>query len=95
MLWHLYVLRCADGSLYCGITNDLPRRLAQHERGTGARYTRGRGPLKLLKAWPAVDRSAALKAEHAFKQLPRSAKDQKLQSRARQDPISRLLRGEV
>ncbi len=95
MPWHLYVLRCADGSLYCGITNDVPRRLAQHERGTGARYTRGRGPLKLLKAWPAVDRSAALKAEHAFKQLPRPAKDQKLQSRARQDPISRLLRGEA
>jgi predicted GIY-YIG superfamily endonuclease len=60
-----------------------------------ARYTRGRGPLQLVKAWPAVDRSAALKAEHAFKQLPRPAKDPKLQSRARQDPISRLLRGEA
>mgnify|MGYP001627224515 CR=1 FL=1 len=64
------------------------------ENSARARYTRGRGPLKLLKAWPAVDRSAALKAEHAFKQLPRPAKDPKLQSRARQDPISRLLRGE-
>ncbi len=60
-----------------------------------ARYTRGRGPLQLVKAWPAVNRSAALKAEHAFKQLPRPAKDQKLQSHARQDPISRLLRGEA
>jgi putative endonuclease len=94
MPWHLYVLRCADGSLYCGITNDLPRRLAQHERGTGARYTRGRSPLTLVKAWPAVSQSAALKAKHAFKQLPRPAKDQKLKSRARRDPISRLLRGE-
>lgn len=58
MPWHLYVLRCADGSLYCGITNDLPRRLAQHERGTGARYTRGRGPLKLVcgMASPATSR---------------------------------------
>ena len=60
-----------------------------------ARYARGRGPLQLVKAWPAVDRSAALKAEHAFKQLPHTAKDQKLQSRARQDPVSRLLRGEA
>jgi hypothetical protein len=47
-----------------------------------------------LKAWPAVSQSAALKAVHAFKQLPRPAKDQKLKNRARQNPISRLLRGE-
>ena len=72
---------------------DLALSLASESSAT-TRYTRGRGPLQLVKAWPAVDRSAALKAEHAFKQLPRPAKDQKLQSRARQDPISRLLRGE-
>jgi predicted GIY-YIG superfamily endonuclease len=51
-----------------------------------ARDTRGRGPLQLVKAWPAVSQSAALKAEHAFKQLPRPAKDSKLKSRARQAP---------
>ncbi len=94
MPWHLYVLRCADGTLYCGITNDLQRRLAQHARGTGARYTRGRGPLQLARSWPAVSQSAALKAEHAFKRLTRDAKEQRLTSRARQDPLSRLLRGE-
>ena len=73
---------------------DSPFSLAS-ENSAVANYTHGRRPLQLLKSWPAVDRSAGLKAEHAFKQLPRPAKDQKLQSRARQDPISRLLRGEV
>lgn len=73
--WCLYVLRCADGTLYCGITNDLAQRLAKHNRGTGARYTRGRGPLVLVYSWPAGSHSAALKAEAAFKALRRKAKD--------------------
>ncbi|MDZ4288085.1 MAG: GIY-YIG nuclease family protein [Prosthecobacter sp.] len=73
--WCLYVLRCADGTLYCGITNDLARRLDLHNRGAGARYTRGRGPLVLLRSWPAKNMSAALKAEAAFKALRRPAKD--------------------
>lgn len=72
--WCLYVLRCADGSLYCGITNHLTRRIAQHNQGTGARYTRGRGPVKLVRSWPAENRSAASKEEAAFKKLTRSAK---------------------
>lgn len=92
--WVLYVLRCQDGTLYCGITNNLVRRLAMHESGKGARYTRGRGPLVLLKSWPAVNVSAALKAERAFKKLTREAKELKLRSRARKDDVSRLLRGE-
>lgn len=91
--WVLYVLRCADGTLYCGITNDLKRRLQQHESGKGARYTKGRGPLKLLRSWPAASHSCALKAELAFKALSKSAKEQKVTSRARKDPISRILRG--
>lgn len=72
--WCLYVLRCKDGSLYCGITNDLTRRVRQHNEGSGARYTRGRGPVKLLKSWPMEGKSAALKAERAFKRLTRSMK---------------------
>jgi putative endonuclease len=92
--WLLYVLRCGDSSLYCGITNDLQRRLAQHESGKGARYTRGRGPLRLLKSWPAMSHSAALKAERAFKKLSRDAKELKLRSCGRKDAVSRLLRGE-
>ena len=92
--WLLYVLRCSDQSLYCGITNDLPRRLRQHDQGKGARYTRGRGPVLLIKSWKATDHSAALKAERAFKKLTRQAKELKLKSRAKSDPVSRLLRGE-
>ena len=52
MSWTVYILSCADGTLYTGITNDLPRRLAQHEAGRGAKYTRGRGPFSLLYAEP-------------------------------------------
>jgi putative endonuclease len=92
--WLLYVLRCSDQSLYCGITNDLPRRLRQHDQGKGARYTRGRGPVLLIKSWKATDHSAALKAERAFKKLTRQAKELKLKSRAKSDPVFRLLRGE-
>lgn len=92
--WLLYVLRCRDHTLYCGITNDLPRRLRQHDLGKGARYTRGRGPVKLVKSWKAVGQSAALKAERAFKKLNREAKELKLRSRSRKDAVSRLLRGQ-
>lgn len=91
--WVLYVLRCSDDSLYCGITNDLVRRFAQHNAGKGARYTKGRGPLELLKSWPAVSMSAALKAERAFKSLSREAKQKKIRSRSRKDAISLLLQG--
>jgi putative endonuclease len=73
--WCLYVLLCKDGTLYCGITNDLPRRIAQHNAGKGARYTRGRGPVKVLRTWPQKNQSGALKAEIAFKRLSRRAKD--------------------
>ncbi len=74
----MYVLRCADGSLYCGITNDFARRFQQHSQGTGARYTRGRGPLTLLRTWPMENKSTALKAEIAFKANSRQAKERLL-----------------
>ncbi len=76
--WQLYVLRCRDGSLYCGITNDLERRVAQHNAGKAARYTRGRGPVVLMRSWVHESKSAALKAELAFKKLSRKAKEQSL-----------------
>lgn len=78
--WQVYVLRCGDGSLYCGIASDVMRRLEQHEGGTGARYTRGRGPLRLLIQWGFPTRSAALKAELAFKRLSRVKKEAQLLS---------------
>ena len=72
--WFLYVLKCNDGSLYCGVTTDLDRRLEQHNSGTGARYTRARRPVEMATSWPCTDRSAALKSEAAFKKLSRAAK---------------------
>lgn len=73
-MWCVYLLLCGDGTLYTGITNDLPRRLAAHARGRGARYTRGRGPLTLLHSEPARTRSAALRREHQIKRLRRAGK---------------------
>lgn len=72
--WVCYLLRCADGSLYCGITNDLDRRLAAHNAGTAAKYTRVRLPVALAYWEACDDRSAALKREAAIKRLSRQAK---------------------
>jgi putative endonuclease len=73
-MWVVYVVRCADASLYCGITNDLPARLAAHEAGKGAKYTRGRGPLELVATARVRDKRVALRIEHAVKKLPRREK---------------------
>ncbi len=70
----MYVLRCADGSLYTGITNHLARRLAAHGAGTASRYTRARRPVRLVYQERRRTRSAALKREAAIKRLPRAAK---------------------
>lgn len=74
MIWIVYILECADRTLYTGITNDLPRRLAAHESGKGARYTKGRAPVKLVYSENCADKSTALKRERAIKTLERSAK---------------------
>jgi putative endonuclease len=71
----VYLLRCADGSLYCGWTTDLGRRVSAHRRGTGARYTTPRRPVELAAAWRAPDRSAAMRLEAQIKRLPRPRKD--------------------
>jgi len=70
----VYLLRCADGSLYTGWTVDLERRLAQHAAGTASRYTRSRRPVALAAALPAADRTAARREEARIKRLPRAAK---------------------
>ena len=72
--WVCYLLGCADGTLYCGITNDMDKRMAAHNAGVGAKYTRGRSPVQLLYAEPCADKSAALKRELQIKRLPRSKK---------------------
>ncbi|HJU83384.1 MAG TPA: GIY-YIG nuclease family protein [Holophagaceae bacterium] len=72
--WSVYLLRCGDGTLYCGIAVDPVARLRQHEEGRGARYTRGRGPLELVYREPCGSRSEALRREAAIKRLDRAAK---------------------
>jgi putative endonuclease len=70
----VYVLRCGDGSLYTGATNDLARRLARHGSGSGARYTRSRLPVELAYRERCRGRSAALRREAAIKRLTRAEK---------------------
>jgi putative endonuclease len=70
----IYLLQCRDGSLYCGWTDDLERRIATHNAGKGARYTRSRGPVRLVWSEEVSDRSAALKRELAIKRLTRAEK---------------------
>ena len=72
--WTCYLLQCSDNTLYCGITNDLEKRLAAHNAGEGAKYTRGRTPVKLKYSEPCADKSTALKREMEIKKLPRSEK---------------------
>lgn len=74
MSWCCYLLRCADDTLYCGITNDLDKRLAAHNAGEGAKYTRGRAPLRLVYQEACDDKSAALKREREIKSLTRAEK---------------------
>lgn len=67
--WHVYLIECADGSVYTGIAVDVERRYAQHVAGKGARYTRSHPPSRLLARFEYPDRGAALRAEYAIKQL--------------------------
>ena len=72
--WQVYILRCGDGSLYTGITNDLARRIEKHQNGKGAKYTKSRGPLTLVYQETLPDRSAATKREMHIKALTRQEK---------------------
>ncbi|MDO8350400.1 MAG: GIY-YIG nuclease family protein [Gallionella sp.] len=74
MNWVCYLLRCADDSLYCGITNDMEKRLAAHNAGMAAKYTRARGPVELVFVENCADRSAASKREMSIKKLTRVEK---------------------
>ena len=74
MDWTVYILRCADGTLYTGITNNLDRRVSEHETGQGAKYTKGRGPFQLVYNEACEDRGAASKRENEIKSLSRDEK---------------------
>lgn len=72
--WYLYILRCADDTLYTGITTDIDRRLEAHRQGRGAKYTRGRGPLEIVYREVCGSHSQALRRELEIKALSRQEK---------------------
>ena len=78
--WYLYILRCGDGTLYTGITNDIEKRLEAHRTGKGAKYTRGRGPLELAYRETCESHSHALKRELEVKKLSRLQKEQMIKN---------------
>jgi putative endonuclease len=73
--WFVYIARCADGSLYTGIALSVERRIAEHDAGRGARYTRGRGPLALVAQHRCSSKADALRLEIAVKRLARIDKE--------------------
>jgi len=73
-LWYVYIVECSDKTLYTGITNNLERRIEQHNEGKGAKYTRGRGPITLVKSFTCSSKSSALKLEYKIKQLSKEEK---------------------
>ena len=85
MTWTVYIVRCADGTLYTGITRDAVRRVEEHNShdGLGARYTRSRQPVALVYQEAATSRSEALKREYQIKQMSREAK-QRLSEQGRE-----------
>ena len=82
--WNVYILRCGDGSLYTGIAVDVQSRLAAHQSGKGAKYTRGRGPLTLVYCEDCGTHSEALKRELQIKALRR---EDKVRLISKRDPV--------
>lgn len=80
--WYVYLLRCGDGSQYAGIAKDVDKRLQAHEAGTGARYTRGRGPLELLASVGPFEHGDALRLELRVKRAPAAKKSEVLEGAA-------------
>ena len=80
--WVVYILRCCDGSLYTGITNNIEKRLAAHHQGKAAKYTRSRRPVELLVTGTAMERSAAMRLEIKIKRQPKDKKVSALKKHA-------------
>ena len=73
--WYVYLLRCSDNSLYCGITTDLKRRVQEHSAGIGSRYTRSRRPVRLVWSFGALRRTVANREEFRIKRMSKQAKE--------------------
>jgi putative endonuclease len=93
--WWVYVARCADDTLYCGIALDIEERIAAHDAGVGAKYTAGRGPLVVVLARRCADKGFALRLEHAIKQLTRREKELLVAEPAQLAMLVRRLRARV
>ena len=76
MSWQVYLLRCSDNSLYCGVTTDIGRRLSEHNGGVGARYTRSRFPVRLVWSSGELTKSEAFKEEYRIKRLSKLLKEE-------------------
>ncbi|MCI7125045.1 MAG: GIY-YIG nuclease family protein [Agathobaculum sp.] len=87
MTAYTYLLRCADGTLYCGWTNDLAARLAAHNSGKGAKYTRARRPVRLVYSEPHPTRGEAMRREAAIKRLSRAEKEALLAAQEARCPV--------
>jgi putative endonuclease len=92
MTWSVYLARCTDGSLYCGVAVDVAARIAAHDAGRGARYTRGRGPLQLIATRRCRDQGTALRIELAVKRLSRPDKLALVEAPARFRALARSVR---
>ena len=88
--WIVYLVRCRDGSLYCGVTNDMAKRLTAHNAGRGAKYTRSRRPVKLAAVSSGMSKSEAFRLEYRVKQQPASKKVHELKNSDDQLIIERL-----
>ena len=86
MTWWVYLLRCGEGTLYCGIALDVEARLKQHQEGKGAKYTRGRGPLVLVYREALGTKAEALRRERVIKRKPRAIKKKPSTSKPREKP---------
>ena len=93
-MFYMYVLRCKGGSLYTGYTNNIEKRVKAHESGTASKYTRSRLPVRLVYSRKYETKSLAMKAEAAFKKLPRTEKLRHLRSSGKfLKRLTQLVRG--
>ena len=90
--WVVYLVRCSDKSLYCGISNDYKNRLIEHNSGKGAKYTRSRRPVELVGICPEMTKSEALKLEYRIKQLPA---DKKISELTRKENVMAILKKDL
>jgi len=95
--WHLYLIRCHDGSLYTGITTNIARRFAEHQGNgnTGAKYLRGREPLVLVFHKKLGSRSLALSVESKIKKLSKARKEDLIRSNTRVDEIIKQISSQL